>query len=106
MPEDWLSEIAAEMTLECLPESYQEVARIVGVANTLRLADYLGGQAFYFRKLGGVYRRKRDEGIRKEFTGCNHKELARKYCLSEVQIRSILRGPAPEQLALFDEGES
>lgn len=102
MPQDWLSEIAAEMTVADLPEAYRVMAEIVGVVNALKLAHHLGGMSFYYCKPDGLYRARRDERIRKDFNGCNHKELARKYGLSEVQIRSILRGPGPEQLALFD----
>lgn len=99
---DWLSEIAAEMTIDCLPENYQEVARLVGVDNALRLSRHLGGTCFYYQKLDSLLLKKRDERICREFTGCNHRDLARKYGLTESWIREIVqRKPAFEQSDMF-----
>lgn len=104
MQNDWLSEIAAEMTVDRLPESYQEVARIVGVHNAIRLSKHLGGLYFYYQKLDSLLLPLRDEKIRKEFNGCNHRELARKYNLTESWIREIVqRKPAYEQADMFKE---
>jgi Mor family transcriptional regulator len=98
---EWLKEIAAEMTVDCLPECYQAIAEIIGVEATLNLSEYLGGTRFYFRKIDGLLMDKRDERIRKEFTGFNHLELARRYGLTETRIRDILRGKS-QQCKLFD----
>ncbi len=101
MKGEWLKEIAAEMTTESLPECYQDIAEIIGVEATLSLSEYLGGTRFYFRKLDGLLMDKRDERIRKEFTGFNHLELARRYGLTETRIRDILRGKL-QQGKLFE----
>lgn len=101
MNSEWLKEIAAEMTADNLPECYQDIAEIIGVEATLQLSEYLGGTRFYFRKLDGLLMDKRDEQIRKEFTGNNHLPLARKYNLTETRIRDILRGKS-SQCKLFD----
>ena len=103
MPKDWVAKIAAEISIENLPESYQGVAEIVGVANTLKLASHLGGAGFYFRKLDSMLLYKRDEQIRAEFTGSNHKELCQHYDLSEMQIRNILKQKPMVQGALFSD---
>ena len=104
MAENWLKEIAAEMTIDCLPESYQQVAEIIGIENALKLADYLGGLYFYYPQLDSLLRAKRDERIQKEFTGANHRDLARKYNLTESWIRTIVqRKLAHEQTGLFPE---
>lgn len=98
MSEDWIKEIA----LEDLPESYRQVAEVVGVEAAVRLSEHLGGCSFYFPKLDGLVLKKRDEAIRREFTGMNHRELARKYNLSEQQIRNILaNGKDDRQNNLF-----
>jgi Mor family transcriptional regulator len=91
MTEDWLTEIAVDIPPESLPEAYQEVALVIGMERTLKLAHYLGGMSFYFPKLDAVIQRKRDERIRLEFTGSNHRELARKYGLSDRWIREIVQ---------------
>ncbi len=102
MPQDGLHDIAAQMTVEELPESYQPVAEIVGVEGALRLAQHLGGLSFYYPRLDSLLRDKRDAQIRAEFTGCNHRDLARKYKLTESWIREIVqRRPADEQPNLF-----
>lgn len=88
--ERWVEQILADLTIEDLPEGYQAVARIVGIQNAIRLSDELGGLNYYFPKAEKMLRAKRNELIRKEFTGANHKELAQKYRLSEVQIREIV----------------
>ena len=102
LPKDWVAKIAAGISIENLPESYQGVAEIVGVADTLKLASHLGGAGFYFRKLDSMLLHKRDEQIRVEFTGANHKELAREYDLTEMQIRNILKQKHFVQADLFD----
>jgi Mor family transcriptional regulator len=105
MAADWLAEIAAEMSIECLPESYQGIAQIIGIAATLQLSEYLGGSRFYFRKIDGLLMDKRDDRIRKEFNGGNHLELARRYRLTETRIRDILARKRPTQCGLFENKE-
>ena len=102
MAADWLAEIAAKLKIETLPESYRMVAEIVGVENTVKLSNLLGGTAFYFRKISGLILVLRDEQIRAEFNGVNHKDLARKYNLTEMHIRRILKQKPLEQLNLFN----
>lgn len=84
------TKIIKNITLEDLPEIYQEVARAMGLENTIRLSELLGGQLIYFPKLDGVIKRKRDEAIKKEFDGANYRELARRYGITEQWIRRIL----------------
>ena len=89
--EKWVTRIIDQVTVEDLPESYRDVAMVVGVENAIRLSDTLGGLAYYFQQLDKVLIRKRDDLIRSEFTGANHKPLARKYGLSAVWIREIVQ---------------
>jgi Mor family transcriptional regulator len=104
MTQDWVSQIAAAMSIESLPETYQDVAEVFGMEGALRLARRSGGMRIYVPKFDSLVRDRRDEMIRKEFTGSNHRELARKYGLSETWIREIVqRKPAHEQADLFAE---
>ncbi|OPY15629.1 MAG: Mor transcription activator family protein [Syntrophus sp. PtaB.Bin001] len=104
MNNDWIAEIAQDISIESLPESYQVIAGIIGIENTLKLSRHIGGMDFYFRKIDSLLLQKRDEKIRTEFNGFNHRELARKYGLTETWIREILRKkPVYEQAGLFDE---
>ncbi|MBI4822645.1 MAG: hypothetical protein HY805_00215 [Nitrospirae bacterium] len=85
---DWLKEIS----INDLPEIYQEVARIVGLENAVRLSEIFKGQVVYFPMLESLIRAKRDEAIKREFNGKNYRELARKYGISGKQLIRILTG--------------
>jgi len=101
--ESWLEDIANEISVECLPESYQTIAELIGVQNALKLAAHLGGLTFYYPVLDSLVRAKRDERIKQEFNGANHRELARKYGLTESWVRAIVqRKPAYEQTDMFE----
>lgn len=52
-------------------------------------ADFGGGQ-FYMPNLRNVKLWSRDEAIRRDFSGRNHRELARKYKISEPRIYQIV----------------
>lgn len=87
MNPEWVKEIA----IEDLPLSYQEVARVIGVENTVKLSEYLGGLAFYFPKIETLLSKKKEDYIRKNFNGNNHKELAQATGYSERWIYAILK---------------
>lgn len=96
----WIDELAADD----LPEPYRQIAQLVGVQNTVRLADSFGGTHLYLPKVESALRALRDRKIREEFNGYNHKELAKKYVLTEKWVREIvssLEVRDPNQLDLF-----
>lgn len=100
---DWTEVVSRQLSVEDLPLSYQEIAGIIGVENAVKLSGALGGLAYYFPQLETVLRKKRDEMIRREFTGANHRALAKKYNLSEVWIREIVEAKTIEnQPSLFE----
>ncbi len=94
-----------------LPEVYQQLAELVGVENMLRIARVFGGgESIYFPKLEAIHRPARDKKIIEDFNGYNFRQLAKKYQLSEMRIRAIVREyvdeernrPAPGQITIFD----
>ncbi|MDR2018549.1 MAG: hypothetical protein LBQ00_06740 [Syntrophobacterales bacterium] len=100
--DQWIQTIIPHLTTEDLPESYRQVAAIIGVEAAVRLSEYLGGLPFYFPQLDGILRKKRDQAIKKEFTGTNYRDLAIKYSLTERWVREILStNPSQEQPPLF-----
>jgi Mor family transcriptional regulator len=104
MPVDWLAEIAAEITLENLPQEYQIVAETCGLENAIRLSQRMSSLRIYVPSFEKLIRERRDARIRAEFTGFNHRELALRYGLSETWIRMIVqRKPAYEQADMFAE---
>lgn len=85
---EWIRDIS----IDDLPEIYQDVAHVIGLENAIRLSEHLGGQLVYFPKLDGIVKKKRDEAIRQEFNGSNVRGLARKYGISGKQLMRILTG--------------
>lgn len=83
---DWIE----EKDIKKLPDSYKEIISIIGLEHTLALAVQYQGIPIYLHKIDKTLQMMRDEKILKEFTGGNHKELARKYNLTETRIRQIL----------------
>jgi len=79
---------------ECkLPEPYQTMKRLIGIENTLNLAQHYQGTAVYFTKLDKIMRQMRNQKIHEEFNGDNIKQLAQEYNLSEIWVREILSDP-------------
>ena len=71
------------------------------------LCQYHGGMQHYLPKGDALKRALRDISIAKDFTGCNHKELAQKHGLTEKQIYEIIAKYRKEQqnkkqFGLFD----
>lgn len=84
-----------------LPDPYPQLVKLIGMEHTMALAEYYAGTYLYFRKLDEPLRRARDRLIRKEFNGRNHKELARRFGLSEAWVRAIVGEKNDDQLSLF-----
>lgn len=82
---------------EDLHPTYQVLAALVGVENTLIIGRELGGTQIYLPKLDIeqiVLHRGRAYGILQEFNGHNYAELARKYKASDRYVRKILEKQA------------
>ena len=71
-------------------QDYEEMAAQIGIENTVKLAKYFRGQSVYFVGLAETLRQKKREYITKNFTGNNHKELARATQYSEQWVYEIL----------------
>jgi len=93
----------ADIRIEDLPEDLQQMAHLVGLENTLKIVERFAGCQIYIPKPESVARFARDRRVIEEFNGCNHRQLALKYNLTESMIREILRQrfPRPAQDSLF-----
>lgn len=106
MSDEWVK----ELSIEDIPDGLREIVPIVGIKSAIDLAKHFGGQHIYFPKIDKTLSLQRDKKIRKEFNGSNHRELARKYDLSENWIRRIV-GERPsdsasaEQPLLFQDSD-
>ncbi len=76
-----------KITIEELDGEQREIAECVGIENYLKLAEHFGGTSVYIQKAD---KSARDREIKELFNGYNYKTLARKFGLSESQIRRIL----------------
>lgn len=85
---EWLKDLKKED----LPAQYHEMVDLVGIENTLKLAEKFPKQPFYFIGLEAVKEKKKKEYIRKNFKGNNHKDLARATGYSERWVYEILKG--------------
>lgn len=85
------NDVAMEIPIDNLSDELQTVAEAIGMDTMLQLIKLLGGMRIYFPKYETILRTTRDNHIRKVFTGSNHRELAKKFNLSESQIRSIIQ---------------
>lgn len=96
---DWMK----ELTPEQLVEPYKKIATSIGVENTIHLASMFQGTPLYFPKFDGSIYELRNQRIREEFNGSNHKELALKYDLTERWIYEIVSSTADEnQISFFE----
>lgn len=91
MSDQFITEAAANISIEKLPEYMQGIAEVFGIEHVLRLCEKFGGMRLYVPKIDFVLRDFRDNQICKEFNGSNHRELAKKYNKSESWIREILK---------------
>lgn len=93
-----------EMRAKDVPPYCLDAVEIIGLEAFVRLSAGLGGTSFYVPKFENVIARARDRLIAKEFDGGNIKELALKYGLSEMWIRSIITKDRLEknQISLFE----
>ena len=98
------------LQLEDLDQEQQEVAEVIGLENYKQLIARYGGTSIYIPKADRKERMKRNEQIRITFDGYNFRELAQKFGLTEVTIRSIVSDKVKEiraqpmdgQLSLLD----
>ena len=94
-----------EIRLEDLSEGQQEVAALIGPENFRKLMEVYGGAYLYISKTDRLERMERNERIRAEFDGYNFRELARKYDLTEITIRSIVSDKVRELRARPMDGQ-
>lgn len=83
----------SDIPVETLPEIYQEIVEMVGLEAALELGKVFGGMSLYLPKIESALRGWRDLNIRREFTGTNIPQIARKYRLTSTRVRQILWSP-------------
>lgn len=100
-----------ELTLEDLDEEQRELADCIGLDAYKKLVATYAGSSLNIRMPDKLTIKRRNNRMRKEFNGYNFSELARRYNLTERQIRYIVADevvkrrnkPLENQLSLFGE---
>ena len=83
------------VTLEDIPKQHRGIALAIGIAPFVQLMQLRGGTYIYVPKADAVLRRIRDEKIRAAYNGYNLDELALRFGLSVIRVRTIVEA-APE----------
>lgn len=100
-----------DVKMEDLPESYRDIAELIGLDNALKLVERCGGLALYIPKaesclLAAKCRQIYDEW-RESTSGNVYAELAKKHNYTETHVRRIIRdmslerSPRRKQMELF-----
>ncbi len=74
------------------PEGVKDFVEVLGIDVAMDIVDYCGGSMLYFPSKRSVVRCARNRVIRSEFNGANYRELARRFEISEMQVRNIVKG--------------
>jgi Mor family transcriptional regulator len=92
-----------ELTIEMLPEQFQQLAYTIGLSPLLSLVDQYGGADVYIPKRDKLLQMTRDRMLKREFNGRNIEELAHRYDLTVRRVKDILKDDlSPEQPTLLD----
>lgn len=99
-----------DIRLEDLTPTQRQVAELIGLENYAKLIDAYGPELLYIPKRDSFERLARNQRIIDAFDGYNFNELARRFNLTSVTIRSIVEekkrairaAPMEGQTSLFD----
>ena len=91
--------------LQDLSHDQRKIADLIGEESFIKLMEEYGGTYFYIPKMDKIERMERNEQIKAEFDGYNFRELAQKFSLTEVSIRSIVSDKVREVRARPMEGQ-
>lgn len=95
---DWMSEITYDM----LQPKQQEMADVIGIEATLKLCEYVQGHGLYIPSNDRAFKKIRNRQIRHDYIkgGWSIAALSKKYGLTDVSVRNIVRDVAPKQIGI------
>lgn len=79
-----------KITIKDIPTNNQDIAQLIGIENFKKLVKYIGGSSIYIPKEKNLTLNLRNQIIKQNFNG-DIKTLARKYQITQAQIRNILK---------------
>lgn len=77
------------LTKEDLPESLGDIIDTIGIENVKELIKLAGGGNVYIPSENSVVKSFRNKLIKENFDG-NYKDLARRFGITEMQVRNII----------------
>ena len=78
------------LTRDDLPDSVMDIVDSIGLDAFKELVRLAGGSNLYIPNESSLVKSYRNKKIRKEFNG-DYKTIARKFGISEVQVRNIIK---------------
>lgn len=106
MDEEMEKRLLADTKIEELSEEIQVIANLIGLENLLKLSHYANGSQIYIPIPETILRKARNREIKKQYNGCNKKEISQMWEITENQVEKILRGYNPKQMDIFDVWDS
>ena len=79
-----------QITRDDLPEGVIDIVDTIGIDAFKDLVRLVGGSNLYIPNESSLVKSYRNKKIRKEFNG-DYKTIARKFGISEVQVRNIIK---------------
>ncbi|MEG0578197.1 MAG: Mor transcription activator family protein [Peptostreptococcaceae bacterium] len=79
------------LDLKDVPENMYDIADAIGMEAFVKLIKLVGGNSIYFPNEINLTKRIRNRIIKESFNGGNYLELSRKYFISDIQIRNIIK---------------
>lgn len=86
-----MDRILKNICVDELPEPYNDMARIIGTENLIKLIEEFGGTQIYLPHKDKLMKQYKYQAILKEFNGSNKRELSKKYDISESTIYRIIK---------------
>ncbi|MEG1311482.1 MAG: Mor transcription activator family protein [Romboutsia sp.] len=80
-----------DVRIEDIPEDLIVLVEFLGMDIFIKFCEKFGGNHFYLPNKKSILRCSRNREIRKKYNGINGKELANKYGISEIYLRTIVK---------------
>jgi Mor family transcriptional regulator len=83
-------------------ENVKDLIDVVGFDAVLKMSEVYGGEYIYYPKYDSWCAGERNRRIKREFNGCNYRELSKRYGVTPLYCREIIAGrSAYRQAGLF-----
>lgn len=74
-----------------VPQGCKDLVEIFGMDTFISLVEYCGGSNVYIPSKGATVKKARNRIMREVFDGGNYREVAKKFGITELQVRNIIK---------------